>query len=283
MTMRRQAIQGVIWSAVQGWGTALIGMLTFLILARILDPNDFGLLALAFAYIALLEIVLRGGFGQAIIQRREVTAAHLDTAFWLNVVVGAAMAVTAVATAGTTAKAFGQPLLAGIIRWLAVTLLIGPLAATHLAILRRALDFKRLAVATLLATAAGGAVGVGEALAGRHRVHQVEGGAHVAQRRGEALRFEAVAADDARRGSDPPGEELRAPDQTAHRDRSSLEFLEQTAAHVSGRAGEENQLRLLLPGHGVPTWLPWDSRRGSSRWVGFGNKVHGSATPLQPE
>jgi O-antigen/teichoic acid export membrane protein len=166
MTIRRQAIQGVVWSAVQSWGTALLGMLTFLVLARILEPDDFGLLALAFACIALLDILLRGGFGQAIVQRREITPAHLDTAFWLNVAVGVATATVAVAVAGVTANAFGQPDLAGIIRSLAVTLLISPLAATHGAILRRALDFKRFAVPSLLATAAGGAMGIGLALNG---------------------------------------------------------------------------------------------------------------------
>ena len=109
MTIRRQAIQGVVWSAVQSWGTALLGMLTFLVLARMLEPDDFGLLALAFACIALLDILLRGGFGQAIVQRREITPAHLDTAFWLNVAVGVATATVAVAVAGVTANAFGQP------------------------------------------------------------------------------------------------------------------------------------------------------------------------------
>src|SRR5882757_350628 len=76
------ARSGTRWTVLQFGGARLVTFLVFLILARLLTPADFGLVAIATVFVALLQLVVEGGFGQAIIQRPDLERGHLDTVFW---------------------------------------------------------------------------------------------------------------------------------------------------------------------------------------------------------
>lgn len=165
-SLRDQAIRGVFWSAVQNWGSAALGTLVFVILLRLLDAEQFGLLALAAVVVNFMEIFLRQGFGQAIVQRQDLEPGHLHTAFWINMVAAVILTLVAVVGADLAAAAFHEPGLAPVIRWLSLALPIGALNATPQAILQRDLAFKSLAIRSLVGVAAGGIVGIAMALGG---------------------------------------------------------------------------------------------------------------------
>ncbi len=167
MSLRRQAARGVLWSTVQHWGSSLVTVGVFAALARLLEPTAFGLVAVAMVLIGLLQVFLAAGLSQALVQRESLEPEHLDTAFWLNVTAGVGLGLACMLAAEPIAALYGLPDLAPIIRWLSVSIPIGALSVTQQAILHRALAFKSLAVRTLLATLAGGAVGIGMALAGK--------------------------------------------------------------------------------------------------------------------
>lgn len=166
MSLREKAVKGVVWSAVQNWGSSLVGALVFLILANLLDAEAFGLLALAAVFSAFLAVFQRQGFIQAIIQRADLTPGHLDTAFWISSLSGLALAAGFYASADLIARICGQPALTAILQWLAITVFIEALGTTPRAILRRRFAFKSLAIQALVASTAGGIVGVGMAVKG---------------------------------------------------------------------------------------------------------------------
>lgn len=165
-SLRQRAVQGVLWSTVENWGSSLISILVILILARLLDKEAFGLVAFAGLFTVFLSIFQRQGFGQAIIQRRELQPGHLDTAFWTSATAGLVLTGLLVAVAGWIAPWFDYSGLAPVLRWLSITLFIDALASTPMAILRRELAFRVLAVRSLAATGIGGIVGVWMALNG---------------------------------------------------------------------------------------------------------------------
>jgi len=176
MDLRERAARGVFWTAVQNWGASLVSLAITLVLARMLAPEAFGLLALASAFIAFMGIFLEQGLGQAIVQRVELTPAHLDTAFWMQLTGGVILTGVAVAAAGpftwlyqtfvdpTQASLVGQ--LTPMIRWLSLGFLVGALGGTQGAILQRRFAFKALAIRRLAASVAGGAVGIAMAARG---------------------------------------------------------------------------------------------------------------------
>jgi PST family polysaccharide transporter len=154
------------WSAAQRWGQELTSALVLLVLARLLQPDMFGLVAMAMVFVALGRVLIDQGFGEAIVQRENLEAAHLDTAFWTCLGIGALLTLIGVAGAEVFARVFGEPGLAVVIRWLSLEFVVVALSSTQVAILRRDLEFRPLAVRSLVGTVIGGLVGIVMALNG---------------------------------------------------------------------------------------------------------------------
>ena len=166
MSLRQKSIQGVFWSAVQNWGAGLVAGIVLLVLAHLLPAESFGLVALAAAFISLLEILLRQGFGIALVQRENLEPLHLTTVFWTGLGVAVVLTTVGVTCAGLVAAFFQEPELAPIVRWFSLGILIIAFGNTQEAMLRRELAFRSLAIRSLAASLGGGAVGIGMALSG---------------------------------------------------------------------------------------------------------------------
>jgi O-antigen/teichoic acid export membrane protein len=164
--LRSAAARGVGWSALQATASRLLSAVVFVLLARLLEPDAFGVVAVASVFVAFMTVLVDQGFSQALVQRPTLDKEHLDTAFWLNI--GAAVVLVAVAmvAAAPVASLFDEPDLAPILRALSLALLAAALGAVPAALLRRRLAFATLALRGLLSVGAGGVAGVAAALAG---------------------------------------------------------------------------------------------------------------------
>ncbi|TMB56556.1 MAG: hypothetical protein E6J47_04795, partial [Chloroflexi bacterium] len=80
--------RGLTWTIVDNWGRQLLGFVVFVVLANLLRPTDFGLVALAVVFVNFAQVFVDQGLGDALIQRREVTRSHIDTAFWAAMATG---------------------------------------------------------------------------------------------------------------------------------------------------------------------------------------------------
>ncbi|MEO1521938.1 MAG: MOP flippase family protein [Cyanobacteria bacterium J06633_2] len=166
MSLKQKAAKGIVWSFIQRWGSQLISFSVFLLLARLLSPEDFGLIAMSGVFIAFMKVFLDQGFAAAIVQRKEIQREHLDTAFWVSI--GTSLLLTALAwiSAGWVAEFYHEPQLAQVIQFLSINFVFKALNSVQNAILTRNLAFKTLAVRSLIGIAAGGSVGVAMALSG---------------------------------------------------------------------------------------------------------------------
>lgn len=166
MSIKKKAIKGVFWSVVQNWGSQAVSLLIFLILARLLQPKDFGLVALANVLIAFIQIFLSQGFSQALIQRQKLDPEHLNTAFWSQFALGFLLTITGFIGAGLIANLFQQPQLIPLIRCLSVLFFFDAFSQVQIALLRRKFAFKTLATRALLGIFVSGVVGIVMAIAG---------------------------------------------------------------------------------------------------------------------
>lgn len=166
MSLRQKAIRGALWSAIEKWGAQLVSTTIFLLLARLLGAEAFGLVALANVFIAFMQIFVDQGFAQAIVQKDKLEPEHLDTAFWTSVLMGALFIITICAGAGSVANFYKEPELAPIIRWMSVSFLFAGMSSVQAAILQRNMQFKIFAARSLVATVACGIIGIGAALMG---------------------------------------------------------------------------------------------------------------------
>jgi PST family polysaccharide transporter len=156
----------VVWSLTQQLGRQATNYVVFLILAVLLRPADFGVVALASVWLAFVTVFAELGLGAALIQRREIEPRHLSSAFVLNVALGAGLALLGVALAGATARFFSAPAAGPVTAALSINLLVNGFSLTQVALAQRELRFRELALRDLSASFAGGLVGIGCALRG---------------------------------------------------------------------------------------------------------------------
>lgn len=120
----RQVAAGAIWMVSLKFVERGIGFVSTLILARLLLPADFGLVAMAMAVFAFIEIAGQFGFDLALIRNRQAGRAHYDSAWTLSVGYGVVSALALVALAWPTAAFFGEPRLIAVMFVLALIALI---------------------------------------------------------------------------------------------------------------------------------------------------------------
>jgi O-antigen/teichoic acid export membrane protein len=158
--------QSLKWAFVGNWGERAIGTVFTFVLAALLGPRDFGLVAMALIYVAFLQLFLEQGISTAIIQRERLDREHIDSAFWLNLVWCVALAAGSVLAAGWWAGANHAPALERVIEVLSLLLVIDGLAIVQIALLQREMRFKTIAVQSNVSWLAGGVVGLVLALSG---------------------------------------------------------------------------------------------------------------------
>lgn len=164
MSEEKKAQRGLKWALLEQSSVQIISFLVFLLLARLLDPQTFGLLAISQIFINLVAHMLQQGFNQAIVQRPDITKQHYNAAFLANMGVSLLFIIVLIFSSPFIAELFNAPRLTEIIRSISIILLISPLYATQQAILRRSLTFKPLALQSLIATIGANTVAVTMAL-----------------------------------------------------------------------------------------------------------------------
>lgn len=164
---RRKAVSGVGWVAADKWSNRLMGLVVLTVLGRLLTPTEFGLVALATAFMALANVFVDQGFGRAIVQRKDLTSADTSTAFWISLAASGLLALLTVLFAPLISSLFGEgDDLTPIIQWLSVGLLVNALASVPAALLEREFRFKSLAIRRFIGTVLGGVSAVVLALLG---------------------------------------------------------------------------------------------------------------------
>ncbi len=166
LDLKRRAVRGVSWSAVEMIGRQIVALVVFVVLARILGPDTFGLFAMALVVVGLAEQTVADGLAQGLVQRESIEEGHVDAAFWGVLGFSAVLSVIAVALAPALARAFGEPSVEVAIYWLTPIILLTALATIPSVILQREFAFRALAVRTTAGVVIGGAVGLAMAVQG---------------------------------------------------------------------------------------------------------------------
>jgi O-antigen/teichoic acid export membrane protein len=164
--VNEQAIRGAFWIFIDAAGGQVFSLLAFLVLARLLAPKDYGVIALGLSILAIPTVLLNQGFGDALIRREDLRNAHINAAFWANLSLSVVFVVFAEASAGLLADLTGEPLVEPTIRWMAPCLMATAAGSIAANLYRRRLSYSTFALRTFVATVSGALVGVGMALLG---------------------------------------------------------------------------------------------------------------------
>ena len=139
---------------------------TLVVLARLLPPQAFGLLAMVAAIGLVLDFLKDLGLSAATIQKSDLSQRQVSALFWINATAGVVLAGTLALAAPALAAFYDQPLLTPVARWLALGFVLSGLTVQHWALLRRQMRFAAIAGLETVADYAGFAAAITLAVAG---------------------------------------------------------------------------------------------------------------------
>lgn len=134
-------LSGSIWMIAMRWGRRVIGLASTLILARLLTPEDFGIVAMAATVASLLEMLTWTGVDLALIREREPTREHYDTAWTIKILQGIVVGLLVLASAPLAAVVFDEPRVTGALALLSLRPLLDGVQNIAVVEFRRDLNF----------------------------------------------------------------------------------------------------------------------------------------------
>jgi PST family polysaccharide transporter len=159
-TLKQKTLSGLKWSTVAQIGKQIGQFVIVAILARLLSPDDFGLLGMITVFTGFAMIFGELGVGAAIIQKQDVTDELLSSAFWVNVASGVLLSLLFVGLAPVIAWFYNKPELYLLVTVISLNFILISFTTIQQTILQKKMDFKPLMVRDIASVVGGGVVGI---------------------------------------------------------------------------------------------------------------------------
>lgn len=142
-SIRNKTVSGLLWKFSEKIVTQFISVLIQIILARILLPEDYGIIALITVFIALSDVFILQGFTTALIQKKEADDIDFSSVFFANLIIASLLYTFLYISSDRLALFYDNPILSPITKVLSLNIIFGAFSAVHNAYLSKKLDFKK--------------------------------------------------------------------------------------------------------------------------------------------
>ena len=149
-----------MWSAIERFSVQFVQLIIQILIARILSPDDFGIIGMIAIFIAIAQSFIDSGFSNALIRKRDRTDIDNSTVFYFNIVVGAVFYLLLYLCAPAIAKFYNTPILVPVTRIVGLGVIFNSLAVVQRANLTAKVDFKTQAKASLISVIISGGCGL---------------------------------------------------------------------------------------------------------------------------
>ena len=144
--IKKKATYGVVWASVQKYSSMAVHFISGIILARLLTPFDYGCIGMLSIFMILAEVVIDGGFGSALIQKKRPTQVDYSTIFFWNIFMAVVMYVILFFTAPAIARFYNTPILCDVLRVQGIVLFFYSFNIIQRNQLRKKLNFKVISI-----------------------------------------------------------------------------------------------------------------------------------------
>ena len=165
-SLKTKTVKGVGWSALENVSSYLVTFVVGIILARILTPDDYGLIGLTGVLTAVCGCFINAGFDKALIRKKDATDIDYSTVFIINICISAVLYVFTFLCAPLIADFFDRQELVSIIRVTSLGIILGALSIVPRVRLTKRLDFKSQTKITIIVSVIRGIIGISTALLG---------------------------------------------------------------------------------------------------------------------
>lgn len=165
-TLKEKTAKGIFWGGVGSFLQQFVGMIFGIIIARILVPDDYGLVAMLAIFSIIANTIMDSGFTTALINRKNINHEDYNAVFWFSSLCGICMYVVLFVSANFIAYFYNQPILINLSRVLFLSFLFSSLGIAHNAFLFKNLMVKQRGIIDIIAVSISGVVGIVLALNG---------------------------------------------------------------------------------------------------------------------
>jgi len=165
-SLRSKTVFALSWSFLESIGLQSVRFVIGIVMARLLLPEQFGLIGMLLFFMGVAQVFYNSGFGAALVQKQGVTPADVNSVFYFNIFAGAVAAGLLCLAAPWIAAFYRQPILTPLTRALSLTIVFNSFGLIQNTLLTKELNFKTLAKVNLCASLLSGAIGVAMAAAG---------------------------------------------------------------------------------------------------------------------
>lgn len=158
--LRQEFISGIIWGMIEKFSSLFVSFFVTILLARKLMPEDYGLINMLTIFTVLSLVLIDGGFGQALIQKKNVTQRDYSTVFYFNLLLSVLLYTVLFFATPYIAIFYNQPSLTKIARFAFLMLPINSLSMIQHTILTKNIEVKKLAIVSVISSITSGIVGV---------------------------------------------------------------------------------------------------------------------------
>lgn len=149
-SLKQKAAKGVVWTAIQRYSGMIIQFVSGIILARLLDPSDYGCIGMLAIFMSMSQVFIDSGFDSALIQKKSPTSIDYSTVFYFNLGVAVFLYVVLYFCAPLIATFYRMPILCDIVRVQGLVLIVYSLNLIQRNRLRKRLQFNVLAKITII-------------------------------------------------------------------------------------------------------------------------------------
>ena len=165
-SLRDKTARGVGWSFIDNIANSGITFLVGLVLARLLTPEEYGVMAMIAIFIAVSDSIIDSGFSNALIRKVDIERIDYNTVFYFNLIVSISLYILLFFVSPAISAFFREPVLVDVMRVIGFVLIVNALAIIPRTIFIRNINFKTQTKVSLIASISSGVVGIGMALSG---------------------------------------------------------------------------------------------------------------------
>lgn len=158
--LKKNVISSLFWRFSERTAAQGVSFIVSVILARLLTPEDYGLIGLITVFISIATVFISSGFGNALIQKENATQTDFSSVFYFSIFMGVAIYVVLFFTAPFIAVFYNEPLLIPVIRVLSLSLIIAGINSVQQAYVSRTMQFKRFFYSAIIGTVISAFIGI---------------------------------------------------------------------------------------------------------------------------
>ena len=159
-SLKSKVLTGMFWRFLERSAAQIVTFIVSIILARLLEPEDYGVVALTTIFITIANVFVTEGFGKALIQKKEVDQVDYSSVFFFNCIFSIVLYLLIFIGSPSIGNYFGEPLLSSTLRVLGLRLPLASINSIQHAYVSRNIMFKLFFKATIIGTITSAIVGI---------------------------------------------------------------------------------------------------------------------------